>query len=106
MTNHKKASARSLLVSAAIALAVSLLVLFLPSLHAQVGGDMEKRVAELKESSVKNKQALAQYAWIEQVTIFLKGEERKSETFRVHEGPDGKPVKTPLDPGAAQAPKG
>jgi hypothetical protein len=68
-------------------------------LHAQ-GQELQERVAEMKQASVKNKQALAQYTWTEQVTINLKGEEKKQEHFQVRMGPDGKPQKTSLDPPA------
>jgi hypothetical protein len=62
--------------------------------------EMQQRVAEIKESIAKNKQALAQYTWMEQVTISLKGEEKKQEHFQVRLGPDLKPQKTSLDPPA------
>src|ERR1700744_5896189 len=63
--------------------------------------DLQQKVAEIKEAAAKNKQALAQYTWVEQDTISLKGEQKKQEHFQVRLGPDGKPQKTPLD---AQAP--
>lgn len=60
-------------------------------------GDMQARVTELKESMTKNKQELATYTWTERVTISLNGNERKQERFQVRMGPDGKPIKTPID---------
>ena len=36
--------------------------------------DMQQKVAEAKEAMARNKQLLAQYTWVEQVTISLKGE--------------------------------
>jgi hypothetical protein len=72
-------------------------------LCAQGAADLQARVAELKESSVKNKEALAHYTWKETVKIILKGEEKKTEHFQVHQGPDGKPVKASLDPAAPAA---
>jgi hypothetical protein len=69
--------------------------------------ELQQRVADLKESMAKNKQATAQYTWTETVTISLKGEQKKQEHFQVRIGPDGKPQKTSLDPPAeAAAPKG
>ncbi len=59
--------------------------------------EMQQKVAELKEAAARNKQALAQYTWVEQVTISLKGEQKKQEHFQVRLGPDGKPQKTSLD---------
>ena len=60
--------------------------------------ELQQKVAELKQAMANNKQALAQYTWVEQVSIILKGEEKKQEHFQVRLGPDGKPQKTSLDP--------
>lgn len=68
-----------------------------PPARAQ-GPELQERVAELKESMAKNKMSLAQYTWVEQVNISLKGELKKQERFQVRLGPDGKPQKTSLDP--------
>jgi hypothetical protein len=76
---------------------VGLLVLL--DVEAQ-GPDLQQRVAEIKEASVKNKQALSQYTWNQLVIISLKGEQKKQEHFQVRNGPDGKPQKTSLDPPA------
>ena len=60
--------------------------------------ELQQRVAEVKESSAKNKQALAAYSWNELVTISLKGEEKKQQHYQVRLGPDLKPQKVSLDP--------
>lgn len=60
--------------------------------------EVQQRLAEVKQSVAKNKQALASYSWNEQVTISLKGEQKKQQHFQVRLGPDGKPRKTSLDP--------
>jgi hypothetical protein len=65
--------------------------------HAQ-NPQLQQRVAEIKEATAKNRKALAQFTWVEQVTISLKGEQKKQESFQVRLGPDGKPQKTSLDP--------
>lgn len=62
--------------------------------------EMQQKIAEVKEAAAMNKQALAQYTWVEQDTIILKGEQKKQEQFQVRLGPDGKPQKTPLDAAA------
>jgi 23S rRNA pseudoU1915 N3-methylase RlmH len=93
--------------SSTIVRASALFVLLLSgaSLHAQ--GDMQQRMADLKASMAKNKQALAQYTWKEQVSISVKGQERKVQHYQVKMGPDGKPQKTSLDPAPqAQADSG
>lgn len=61
------------------------------------GPEMQQKVEELKQASAANKQALAQYTWVETVTISLKGEQKKQEHFQVRLGPDGKPQKQSLD---------
>jgi hypothetical protein len=68
--------------------------------------ELQERVAEMKEAAAKNKQAMAQYTWNEQITISLKGEQKKQEHFQVRLGPDGKPQKTSLDPPAQPAESG
>ena len=70
---------------------------FVPTIAAQ-NQEMQERVAELKQAAAQNKQALAQYTWVEQVSISLKGEQKKQEHFQVRLGPDGKAQKTSLDP--------
>jgi hypothetical protein len=81
-------------------------VAFIPTANAQ-NPELQQRVAEIKESSAKNKQALAAYSWTETVSISLKGEQKKQEHFQVRLGPDLKPQKTSLDPPAeAAAPSG
>jgi hypothetical protein len=86
---------------------LSRFVLTLGSFHLRAQGDLQGQIAELKEATVRNKQALAQYSWQETVKIILKGEEKRTEHFEVRQGPDGKPVKTSLDPAEApQAPSG
>lgn len=92
------------------------MLLILPVLSAGVvfdlpatgqGPELQQRVAEIKEAAAKNKQAIAQYQWSQQVTISLKGEQKKQEHFQVRLGPDGKPQKTSLDaPSDASAASG
>lgn len=48
--------------------------------------------------TVLYKQALAQYTWVEQVDMILKGQQKKQEHFQVRLGPDAQPQKTSLDP--------
>ena len=68
--------------------------------------ELQQRVAEIKQTAEKNKQNLFQYTWVEQVTISLKGEQKKQEHFQVRLGPDGQPQKTSLDPPDSAEPSG
>ena len=69
-------------VSAAALVCVVFLGIFAFSLHAQVAL-LQQRVAELKKSTAKNKLAFAQYTWVEKMTVFLKGAQKKTERFQV-----------------------
>jgi hypothetical protein len=93
MTNTKRHiltnKMQTILILAGIALVI-------PA-HAQ-NPELQQHVADVKQAIVNNKQQLAQYTWNEQVTISLKGEEKKQEHFQVRLGPDGKPQKQSLDP--------
>lgn len=76
---------------------------FAGTLRAQLG-DLQARVGDLKDAAAKNKETLAKYTWTERVTISLNGQQRKQERFQVRMGPDGKPIKTPIDaPAQAQS---
>ena len=61
--------------------------------------EMQQHLAELKQLLAFNKQAMGNYTWLEQQIISLKGEQKKEEMYNVQLGPDGKPQKTPIDPG-------
>ena len=53
--------------------------------------ELQQRVAEIKQTAEKNKQNLFQYTWVEQVTISLKGEQKKQEHFQVRLDRTGSP---------------
>lgn len=96
MNGWKRFSPEGISVLCAVALALSFVLLSAISLPAQ-NEEMQERIAELKESMARNKQALAQYTWKEQLAIIVKGEEKKVQHFQVKMGPDGKPQRTSLD---------
>src|SRR5215471_15615294 len=93
MRNESVRACRVSLILCGLALAAAL-----PYSVSAQGPELQQKVAEIKEAAAKNKQALAQYTWVEQDTISLKGEQKKQERFQVRLGPDGKPQKTSLDP--------
>ena len=101
-TNSCKTSRFALLVFAILTIAA---ILTLPD-FAQ-NADLQQKIADLKAGAAANKQALAQYSYLQTTTISLKGEVKKVKHDRVVTGPDGKPQKTSLDPPeAAAAPNG
>jgi hypothetical protein len=79
--------------------------LSIPQAKAQNPAIQEKLTA-IKDSSAANKQALAHYTWMEQQTISLKGEVKKTQQFQVQIGPDGQQQKTELNPQPAAQPSG
>ena len=84
-------------------LSVALLAECFTQLASAQNPELQQKVAEIKQAAAMNKQALAQYTWVEQVTISLKGEQKKQEHFQVRLGPDGKPQKQSLDQPQQQA---
>lgn len=87
-----------------VLLAFSCVLLVAVSLPALAQNpELQQKVAQIKQSAAMNKQELAQYTWVEQVTISLKGEQKKQEQYQVRLGPDGKPQKTPLDADASSS---
>jgi hypothetical protein len=77
----------------------------IPQALAQNPG-LQEKLAQIKQSSAANKQALAHYTWLEQQTISLKGEVKKTQQFQVRIGPDGQQQKTELNPQAPPEPSG
>ena len=67
---------------------------------------LQEKLTAIKDSSAANKQALAHYTWLEQQTISLKGEVKKTQQFQVQIGPDGQQQKTELNPQPAPQPSG
>jgi hypothetical protein len=50
---------------------------------------LQQKLAEVKDSMTVNKMLLAQYTWMEQDIISIKGEQKKEELYNVQLGPDG-----------------
>ena len=84
---------RSLVAFAPLAAAIITLVPPLALPAAAQNPQIQQRVAEVKESAAKNKQALSHYSWQEQQTIAIKGDVKDTKLYQVHLGPDGKPQK-------------
>src|SRR5262249_53628958 len=97
--NGGKMKQISLFFTSIVISSLTVLALLTPRVAAQ-DPQMQQKVAALKEAAAANKQALAQYTWVEQQTVSLKGEVKKQEVFQVRTGPDGKPQKTPMDAAA------
>ena len=57
---------------------------------------LQARLAEIKQASAANKQALAHYTWQESQTTSIKGEVKKQQLFQVSVGPDGQQQKSEI----------
>ena len=100
-----KSRLRSLISAVTILVAAFASAIALPEAAAQnpqIGG----KVAEIKQASAANKQALARYTWQEQQAISLKGEVKKTVSYQVSVGPDGQQRKIELGSSAAPPPSG
>jgi hypothetical protein len=78
--------------------ALVLTVIFVgdPGVKAQ-NSELRQRLADLQQAAALNRQMLGKYTWLQQVTISVKGEQKKQGHFRVQLGPNGQLQKTSLD---------
>ncbi len=59
-------------------------------------GDMQQKVAALKQAAAENKQKLHQYQWVETTQLTLKGEQKPEKVSQCSYGPNGQVQKIPL----------
>jgi hypothetical protein len=62
----------------------------------QAGGDIQQKLAAVKQSAAENQQKLHQYQWTETSQLTLKGEAKPPSQSMCQYGPDGKVQKTPM----------
>lgn len=60
------------------------------------GGELQQKIAAVKQSVAENQQKLHQYQWTETTQLTLKGEEKPPRMSMCQYGPDGKVQKTPM----------
>ena len=59
------------------------------------GGELQQKLAAVKQSVAENQQKLHQYQWTETTQLTLKGDAKPPRTSLCQYGPDGKVQKTP-----------
>lgn len=59
-------------------------------------GDLQQKLAAVKQSAAENKQRLRQYQWTETTQLTLKGDAKPSSQKLCQYGPDGQVQKTPI----------
>jgi hypothetical protein len=62
------------------------------------GGELQAKVAAVKQSIAENQQKLRRYQWIETTQLTLKGDPKPPSQSACQYGPDGKVQKTELTP--------
>jgi len=71
----------------------------------QAGGDVQQKLAAVKQSAAENQQKLHAYQWVETTQLTLKGDAKPASQANCRYGPDGKEQKVPIGP-PPQAPSG
>jgi hypothetical protein len=102
MHNHSR---RRITLTPSVAITICAMLSTITQTMAQ-NPQLQEKLAQIKQSSAANKQALAHYKWLEQQTISLKGSVKKTQQFQVQIGPDGQQQKTELNPQPAPQPSG
>lgn len=80
----------------ALVLSVSVLIFFNGVQAQQAGGELQQKLAAVKQSAAANQQALHHYTWVETTQVSLKGEVKSVKQSSCLYGPDGKVQKTPM----------
>ena len=61
-------------------------------------GELQQKVAAVKQAAAENKQQLRQYQWTETTQLTLKGDPKPASEKLCQYGPDGQIQKTPIGP--------
>lgn len=89
------------LTSKAVAIGKRLIILGVIALVAGVAviaqnGELQQKLAAVKEAAAENKQRLRQYQWTETTQVTLKGDPKPPSEKLCQYGPDGQVQKTPI----------
>jgi hypothetical protein len=87
-----KIKSGNLAIAVIVALAVSAVA------FAQGGGDLQQKIAAVKQSVAENQQRLHQYQWTETTQLTLKGDPKPATQKLCQYGPDGQVQKTAIGP--------
>jgi hypothetical protein len=95
---HKKiVTGAAVAVSARLMMIVAAILVTTIATIAQ-NGELQQKLAAVKQSAAENKQKLQQYQWIETTQLTLKGEPKPSSQKLCHYGPDGQIQKSLMSP--------
>jgi hypothetical protein len=62
----------------------------------QASGDLQEKLAAVKQSAAENQKKLHQYQWVETVQLKLNGDTKPGSQSKCQYGPDGRVQKTPI----------
>jgi hypothetical protein len=94
--NHSVADSLCPISKRLIMLGAVLLATTVPAIAQN--GELQQKLAAVKEAAAENKQQLRQYQWIETTQLTLKGDAKPSSQKLCQYGPDGQVQKTPIGP--------
>jgi hypothetical protein len=81
----------------ALLFAIVMLAAAVPSM-AQGAGDLQAKLAAVKQSVAENQQRLHQYQWVESTQLTLNGDAKPASQSMCQYAPDGTVQKTPMSP--------
>jgi hypothetical protein len=82
-------------------IAAAVLTSILPAIAQMgggAGGELQQKMAAVKQSVAENQQKLHQYQWVETTQLTLKGDAKPPRESMCQYGPDGTVQKTPMGP--------
>src|SRR5277367_3814141 len=81
-----------------IAAAALLGIISIAQSGGQAGGELQQKLAAVKQSVAENQQKLHQYQWVETTQLTLNGDAKPPKQSLCQYGPDGTVQKTPMGP--------
>jgi hypothetical protein len=94
-TTHKNTLTSTLLVVIVVLAALGLAT---AQANGAAGGELQQKLAAVKQAVAENQQKLHQYQWTETTQLALKGDAKPPKQSMCQYGPDGKVQKTPIGP--------
>jgi hypothetical protein len=85
--NFANSFCRKLAMSLALTVAASTMAF--AQMDSGAGGEMQRKLAALKQSAAANKEKLRHYQWVETRQITLKGEQKPEQVFQCSYGANG-----------------
>ncbi len=95
-TNRPRTSNKRTLLIAVVVLAA--IVPALAQTSGGAGGELQQKIAVVKQSVAENQQRLHHYQWVETTQLTLNGEAKPPKQSMCQYGPDGTVQKTPMGP--------